>query len=101
MENSFKPVAAQDICIVLYKPTSRKRSDHLNRACDIMLTTLPAGRPCGYVRNIGRNETGSKVCTLEELASEQVDMFTTVFIGNSQTRIDGGWLITPRGYASE
>jgi precorrin-3B C17-methyltransferase len=101
IEKRLKLAAQADLCIVLYNPSSRKRSDHLKRACDIMLTTLPAGRPCGYVRNIGRNETESKVCTLEELASEQVDMFTTVFIGNSQTRIDGGWLITPRGYASE
>ncbi|MCR5830890.1 MAG: precorrin-3B C(17)-methyltransferase [Lachnospiraceae bacterium] len=101
IEKRLKLAAQADLCIVLYNPSSRKRSDYLKRACDIMLTILPAGRPCGYVRNIGRNETGSKVCTLEELASEQVGMFTTVFIGNSKTRIDGGWLITPRGYASE
>ena len=53
---------------------------------------------CGYVKNIGREGTESKVCSLAELADEQVDMFTTVFIGNSMTRIMGGRLITPRGY---
>jgi precorrin-3B C17-methyltransferase len=41
------------------------------------------------------------VCTLQELAEKEVDMFTTVFIGNSGTRIIGGRLVTPRGYAFE
>ena len=64
----------------------------------VRLTILPSDRVCGYVRNIGREGSMKKVCTLSELANEDVDMFVTVFIGSSQTRIADGWLITPRGY---
>ena len=101
IEKRIKLAAEADLCIVLYNPSSRKRADHLNRACKVMLTKLPADRPCGYVRNIGRDEEGSHICTLSELADEQVDMFTIVFIGNSQTRIEGGKIITPRGYTAK
>jgi precorrin-3B C17-methyltransferase len=93
--------AEADLCIVLYNPSSHKRPDYLKRACEIMLTKLPSERLTGYVRNIGREGTFSKICTLKELADEQVDMFTTVFIGNSQTKACDGKLVTPRGYASK
>ena len=59
---------------------------------------LPKETACGFVRNIGRDGCENKVCTLEELSQENVDMFVTVFIGNSQTKISAGKLITPRGY---
>lgn len=55
-------------------------------------------RACGYVKNIGRKGTQSRVLTLEELRDSEVDMFTTVFIGNSESEIWNGKLITKRGY---
>ena len=55
-------------------------------------------RACGYVENIGRVGQNSHVCTLLELKSTQVNMFTTVFVGNSNTRIISDKLVTPRGY---
>ena len=55
-------------------------------------------RMCGYVRNIGREGTEYKICTLEQLKDEQVDMFTTVFIGNSQSHVVKGKLVTGRNY---
>ena len=57
-----------------------------------------ADTPCGYVRNIGREGEQATVLTLAELAQAQVDMFTTVFVGNSQTKLINGKLVTPRGY---
>jgi len=90
--------AMGDFCIVLYNPSSANRADYLKRACEILLTKLDKNTACGYVRNIGRENTEKKVCTLEKLADEKVDMFVTVFIGNSQTRIVEDKLITPRGY---
>ncbi len=101
IEKRLKCAAQGDFCIAIYNPASHKRPDHLKHACDIMLTILPPDRPCGYVRNIGREDTKAKVCTLAELAGEDVDMFTTVFVGNSGTRIEGGRLITPRGYKAQ
>ncbi len=98
IEKRLKSAAQGDFCIAIYNPSSHKRADYLKRACDIMLTILPPDRPCGYVRNIGRDEMSYRTCTLSELADEDVDMFTTVFIGNSSTRIVNGRLITPRGY---
>ena len=53
---------------------------------------------CGIVLNIGREGETMKVMTLKELLDTQVDMFTTVFIGNSQTKEIGGRMVTPRGY---
>ena len=87
-----------DMVIVLYNPSSKKRADHLQKACDIILEHRSAETVCGYVRNIGRDGTESHVCTLAELRDTQVDMFTTVFVGNSQSRIIGDRLVTPRGY---
>ena len=68
------------------------------KACDILLETAGPDRACGYVRSIGREGEEYHTCTLAELRETEVDMFTTVFIGNSQSRIMDGRLITPRGY---
>ncbi len=87
-----------DLCIVLYNPASRNRSEYLKRACEVMLTILPAARPCGYAKNIGRSMSKTGVCTLSELGDIDADMTTTVFVGNSRTYISGCRLITPRGY---
>ena len=53
---------------------------------------------CGTVRNIGRAGEEAALLTLGELRDTQVDMFTTVFVGNSQTKVIGGKMVTPRGY---
>ena len=84
-----------DFCVI---PSSRKRADYLLRACDILLETVEETRPCGYVENIGRDESKMELCTLKELRDRQVNMFTTVFIGNSETKIIDGHLVTKRGY---
>ena len=98
IEKRLKSAAEADFCIVIYNPTSHKRSDHLERARDIMLTTIPGDRPCGFVKNIGRDGMETATCRLSELSDDMVDMFTTVFIGNSNTKICNGRLVTPRGY---
>jgi precorrin-3B C17-methyltransferase len=98
IEKRLRAAAEGDFCIAIYNPSSKKRADYLKRACDILLDKLPKETACGFVRNIGREGCEKKVCTLEELSRENVDMFVTVFIGNSQTKISDGKLITPRGY---
>ena len=84
--------------IVLYNPSSHKRKDYLQKACDILLEELPPQQICGYVENIDREGTCTKVCTLAELRNTTVNMFTTVYIGNSRTRQIGNKMVTPRGY---
>ena len=52
----------------------------------------------GYVQHIGREGQNIKVCTLEEMVNAKVDMFTTVIIGNGETKVINGKMVTPRGY---
>lgn len=98
IESRLEYAAKADFVICLYNPSSKKRFDYLQKACDIVLKYKKAEIVCGIAGNIGRNGESSCVMTLEELKVTQVDMFTTVFIGNSQTKIINGRMITPRGY---
>ena len=90
--------AEADFVLCFYNPSSKKRADYLRQACDLVLKHRSGDTPCGYVRNIGREGEVAKTLTLKELRDTQVDMFTTVFIGNSQTKIINGKMVTPRGY---
>lgn len=95
----LKAAIEGDFVIVLYNPSSKSRADYLMRACEVMLEAgADKGRACGYVENIGREGTKAFVGTLEELRTKSVNMFTTVFIGNSESYIKNGKLITKRGY---
>ncbi|MBR4692852.1 MAG: precorrin-3B C(17)-methyltransferase [Oscillospiraceae bacterium] len=98
IEKRLEAAAAADLSIVLYNPASRGRPDHLRRACEILLRSLPAERPCGIARSIGRAGESRDLLTLGELKDAQVDMFCTVFIGNASTRVVGDRLVTSRGY---
>ncbi|WP_444660197.1 precorrin-3B C(17)-methyltransferase [Caproiciproducens sp. R2] len=98
IEKRLRFAAQGDFCIALYNPSSHRRADYLQKACDILLEQLEESRACGYVENIGREGTRTFTCTLKELRERRVNMFTTVFIGNSQTQLRDGKLITERGY---
>lgn len=98
IEKRLRYAAMADMAICIYNPSSRKRADYLMRACDILLEVAEPERVCGLVSRIGREGETSRVVTLRELRECQADMFTTVFIGNSQTREVGGRMVTPRGY---
>ena len=87
-----------DFAIAIYNPSSHKRKNYLMRACDILLRVIEEERPCGFVENIGREGTRVVTCSLKELRETQVNMFTTVFIGNSTSELVNGKLITKRGY---
>lgn len=90
--------AAGDFSIVLYNPRSKKRPEHLRRACQILLEEKSPDTVCGWVRNIGRAGQTHGVVTLGELGRMELDMFTTVFIGASSTKVIDGRMVTPRGY---
>ena len=90
--------AKGDFCICIYNPSSKKRKDYLQKACDILLAYRAETTVCGIVKNIAREGEEVKILTLKELRDAQVDMFTTVFIGNSQTKEIDGKMVTPRGY---
>ena len=98
IEKRLSAAAEADLSIVLYNPASRGRPDYLQKACDILLKTLPQDRPCGVARSIGREGEDRVILSLGLLRDFEADMFCTVFIGNSQTKVIGGRLVTPRGY---
>ena len=98
IETRLLDAAHGDFVICLYNPSSKKRHDYLQKACDLMLKYKSEETVCGIVGNIGRDGESEKVMTLKELRDTQVDMFTTVFIGNSKTKNINGKMVTPRGY---
>ena len=98
IEKRVKAAAEGDFVICLYNPGSKTRTEHLKDACRIILKYRSADTVCGLVRNIGRDGESHEIMTLDKLAELKADMFTTVFIGNSQTKAVNGRMITPRGY---
>ena len=98
IEKRLKAAALADFVICLYNPSSKKRKDYLAWACGCMMEYKKKETVCGIVRNIGREGQESKILTLEELQHTQVDMFSTVFVGNEETREIDGKMVTPRGY---
>lgn len=98
IEKRLLAASEADFCVVLYNPSSHKRKDYLQKACDLMLQYKSPDTVCGTVENIGREGESCQVMTLKELRDTEVNMFTTVFIGNSQTREIDGHMVTPRGY---
>ena len=96
IEKRLRAAAEGDFAIAIYNPSSHKRQDYLKRACDILLERIEPERACGYVENIGREETRAVTCTLKELRDAKVNMFTTVFVGNSGSEMINGKLVTKR-----
>ena len=98
IEKRLELAGEADLSIALYNPSSHRRSDYLQKACDILMRHVRPETVCGVVRNIGREGESYQVMTLKELRDYKADMFTTVFIGNSQTMEINGRMVTPRGY---
>lgn len=92
--------SAGDFVISIYNPSSIKRHDYLEKACDIMLKNKSPETVCGIVKNIGRDGEEYEIMTLSKLRDTKVDMFTTVWVGNSSTKMINGKMVTPRGYKS-
>ena len=98
IEKRLVCAAQADFVFFFYNPASHRRKDHLRQACDIILQYASPETVCGLVRNIGREGESCRILALRELREAEADMFTTVFIGSSRTRIIGGRMVTPRGY---
>ena len=98
IEKRLRSAARGDFAICLYNPASRHRKDSLRRACDILLEEMDPETVCGLAREIGRKGEQVRIQRLSELRETETDMFTTVFIGSSETRVVAGRMVTPRGY---
>ena len=94
----LEAAASADFSICIYNPSSKKRADYLQKACEILRKFRSGDTICGVVSNIGREGECKTLYTLDELQKVQTDMFSTVFIGNSATKTVNGTMVTPRGY---
>ena len=96
IQKRLSAAASADMAICLYNPSSKK--NYLNKACQIVMQYASPATVCGIVRQIGRDGEFFEVMTLQQLAEYEADMFTTVFIGNTTTKVINGRMVTPRGY---
>ena len=98
IKKRVRAAADSDMVMCIYNPSSRRRAGYLKEACEIVSKIQSPDTICGYVKNIGRDNEEAEILTLKELAECDVDMFTTVYIGNSHTKVIDGRMVTPRGY---
>ena len=101
IEKRLKYAAIGDFVICIYNPGSKKRADYLSMACEILLKYKSGETPCGIAKNIGREGEDFTILTLNKLKDVKADMFQTIIIGNSMTKVINGKLVTPRGYKNE
>lgn len=106
IERRIRAAAMADFVTAVYNPKSHGRYWQLYRLKEIFLQERCGQTPVGYVRQAGRPEQEIHICTLEELDPEQIDMFTVLLIGNSQSFFgqdvhSNQVMITPRGYYGE
>ncbi len=98
IERRLRAAAAGDFVVALYNPRSRDRDWQLERARSLLLEGRPATTPVVLARQLGRAEESVQLHTLGSLPVEAVDMLTLVLVGNSTSRQQDGWMVTPRGY---
>ena len=101
IERRIQAAAVADFVTAVYNPKSHGRYWQLYRLQEIFLQHRSADTPVGYVRQAGREDEVVKVTKLGAFDPEDVDMFTVILIGNSQSYISDGKIITPRGYYRE
>jgi len=98
IEKRLELASQADMSIVLYNPQSQGRIEPLAKAYEIMLKYIKPDTPVGIVRNAGREGQNYTVTTLKNLLNEEIDMVTTIVVGNSATKLVNGKMVTARGY---
>lgn len=101
IEKRIEAAAYADFVTAIYNPRSHGRYWQLPRLIDIFLKHRSPDTPVGYVRQAGREDEEVHLTTLAELNVEEIDMFTVLLVGNSQSYTWQGHFITPRGYYRE
>ena len=96
-----RKAAEGDFVITIYNPRSKGRPDHLEKIVNILLEVKDPKTPVGIVKNAGRLGTEKTVTQLDSIDYEQVDMLTCLIIGNSNTYVKDGFMVTPRGYENK
>lgn len=94
----IKACAESDMVMVFYNPSSKARPGCLKDVCDFLMEKIEKNRVCAVAKNIGRDDEQFNVMTLSELREADTDMYSTIFIGSSQTVNINGRFVTRRGY---
>jgi precorrin-3B C17-methyltransferase len=98
IEKRIGAAASADFVIVIYNPKSRGRPEHIMKARDIILNSRSGDTPVGIVRSATRENESIVITDLDTMLEHEIDMQSTVIIGNSQTFIWKDRMVTPRGY---
>jgi precorrin-3B C17-methyltransferase len=98
IERRLELASQADVSIVLYNPQSQGRIEPLAKAYEIMMKHIKPDTPVGIVKLAGREGQTYTITTLKNMLNENIDMLTTIVIGNSATKIVNGKMITARGY---
>jgi precorrin-3B C17-methyltransferase len=98
IERRLEAAASADFAIVLYNPKSEGRIEPLTKAYEIMLKHIRPETPVGIVKQAGRAGEEVTVTTLKDLLATDIDMVTTIIVGNSATKVVNGKMVTARGY---
>lgn len=99
IEKRLEMAARGDFVISLYNPKSKGRQTHIEKAIDIVIQHIDHNPPVALVKNAGRDGNENRLVTLAAMDFDFIDMKTVVVIGNSQTFVRNGKMITPRGYS--
>jgi len=98
IERRLEAAASSDFSIVLYNPQSQSRVEPLSRAYEILLKHIDPKTPVGIVRQAGREGEQYVITTLKNMLNCEIDMVTTIVVGNSATKVIKGKMVTARGY---
>lgn len=101
IENRLEAAAAADFVVVLYNPKSKRRAEHIVKAREILLAHRAPETPVGIVTAATRENERIVLTTLGKMLESEIDMQTTIIIGNSMTFAWQGFMVTPRGYAAK
>ncbi len=98
IERRLCAVAEADLVVALYNPRSHTRTEPFDIAVDILTVARGSDALVGVVRDACRENQHATITTLGDLDPESIDMSTILIVGNAETRIIGGRMVTPRGY---
>jgi len=98
IEQRVRSAAQSDFVIAFYNPKSKRRVNQLVEVQKILLEFRKKNTPVGIVTNAGRDGQSKIISTLENFLQEEINMFSLVIVGNSQTFVKAGYMLTPRGY---
>lgn len=101
IERRLKAAAEGDFVVALYNPQSKRRDWQLTAARDLLLPHRRPDTPVAVVKSAYRDRQNIVITTLSQMCEHEVGMLTTILVGNTNTYVAAGRMITPRGYTNK